>query len=292
MSTFSNIDYNAAYNAYLYNYHKSHNGSFDAALDVATGTGQVTQVLADSFKKVYGVDSSAIMLENAVKKSNITYSISIAENLNQFDDYSIDLLTVAEAAHWFDLPKFLEGSYRVLKLPSYNLFDNYPTASELLIDHYIDLMGDYKEKEGRLILENLYRGFEIPERLFKNVKFEIYDGTKESEQYRLMEADWTVSQFEKYLKTSSCYKTFSSKNPNAEDPVNKFMSRIKKVGGWEDNQLLKVIGKNSYEQSEIWHSLESNVIVTSLLEALRSQQQQIQDQQLQQVEIEIQQNNG
>ncbi|CAJ0887394.1 13823_t:CDS:2, partial [Entrophospora sp. SA101] len=164
----------------------------------------------------------------------------------------------------------------------YNLFDNYPTASELLIDHYIDLMGDYKEKEGRLILENLYRGFEIPERLFKNVKFEIYDGTKESEQYRLMEADWTVSQFEKYLKTSSCYKTFSSKNPNAEDPVNKFMSRIKKVGGWEDNQLLKVIGKNSYEQSEIWHSLESNVIVTSLLEALRSQQQQIQDQQLQQ----------
>ncbi|CAJ0904686.1 453_t:CDS:2, partial [Entrophospora sp. SA101] len=222
MSTFSNIDYNAAYNAYLYNYHKSHNGSFDAALDVATGTGQVTQVLADSFKKVYGVDSSAIMLENAVKKSNITYSISIAENLNQFDDYSIDLLTVAEAAHWFDLPKFLEGSYRVLKLPS--------SPSGVV------------EKEGRLILENLYRGFEIPERLFKNVKFEIYDGTKESEQYRLMEADWTVSQFEKYLKTSSCYKTFSSKNPNAEDPVNKFMSRIKKVGGWEDNQLLKVIG--------------------------------------------------
>nr|CAG8522133.1 2392_t:CDS:2 [Entrophospora candida]CAG8523115.1 15726_t:CDS:2 [Entrophospora candida] len=277
MSTFSNIDYNsAAYNAYrptypqklfekIYNYHKSHNGSFDAALDVATGTGQVTQVLADSFKKVYGVDSSATMLENAVKKSNITYSISTAENLNQFDDSSIDLLTVAEAAHWFDLPKFLEESYRVLKSPSsssggggtlaiwgysYNLFDNYPTASELLIDHYIDLMGDYKEKEGRLILENLYRGFEIPERLFKNVKFEIYDGTKESEQYRLMEADWTVSQFEKYLKTSSCYKTFLSKNPNAEDPVNKFMARIKKVEGWEDNQLLKVYWRTAFILAE------------------------------------------
>ncbi|CAJ0857979.1 13931_t:CDS:2 [Entrophospora sp. SA101] len=204
------------------------------ALDVATGTGQVTQVLADSFKKVYGVDSSAIMLENAVKKSNITYSISIAENLNQFDDYSIDLLTVAEAAHWFDLPKFLEGSYRVLKLPSYNLFDNYPTASELLIDHYIDLMGDYKEKEGRLILENLYRGFEIPERLFKNVKFEVYDGTKESEQYRFMEADWTVSQYEKYLKT------FSLKYPNAENPVDKLIARMKEAEGWEDDQLLKI----------------------------------------------------
>ncbi|CAJ0830158.1 11321_t:CDS:1, partial [Entrophospora sp. SA101] len=38
--------------------------------------------------------------------------------------------------------------------------------------------------------------------------------------------------------------------------------------------------------------LESNVIDTYMLEALRSRQQQIQDQQLQQVEIEIQQNNG
>ncbi|CAJ0856926.1 974_t:CDS:2 [Entrophospora sp. SA101] len=267
MSTFSSIDYDsAAYNTYrptypqklfenVYNYHKSHNGSFDAALDVATGTGQVTQVLADSFKKVCGVDSSATMLENAVKKSNITYSTSSAENLKRFDDSSIDLLTVAQAAHWFDLPKFLEGSYRVLKSPlssssggggtlaiwgySYNIFDNYPTASELLIDYSTNFMDDYWER-GRLALDNLYRGFEIPERLFKNVKFEIYDGTKKSEQYRLMEADWTISQYEKYLKTWSCYKTFLLKNPNVEDPVNKLIARMKEVEGWESNQLLKI----------------------------------------------------
>nr|CAG8658782.1 1220_t:CDS:2 [Entrophospora candida] len=267
MSTFSSIDYDsAAYNTYrptypqklfekVYNYHKSHNGSFDAALDVATGTGQVTQVLADSFKKVYGVDSSATMLENAVKKSNITYSTSTAENLNRFDDSSIDLLTVAQAAHWFDLPKFLEESYRVLKSPlsssdggggtlaiwgySHNIFDNYPTASELLIDYSTNFMDDYWER-GRLALDDLYRGFEIPERLFKNVKFEIYDGTKESEQYRLMEADWTISQYEKYLKTWSCYKSFLLKNPNVEDPVNKLIARMKEVEGWESNQLLKI----------------------------------------------------
>ncbi|CAJ0868198.1 6154_t:CDS:10 [Entrophospora sp. SA101] len=260
MSTFSRIDYDsAAYNAYrptypqklfekIYNYHKSHNGSFDAALDVGTGTGQVAQVLADSFKKVYGVDSSAKMLENAVKKSkNITYSVSTAENLGQFGDSSIDLLTVALAAHWFDLPKFLEESYRVLKSPSSssgggtlaiwgyssNTFDNYPTASELFVDYTTNLMRDYWEK-GVLEMDNLYRGFDIPERLFKNVKFEVYDGTKESEQYRFMEADWTVSQYEKYLKT------FSLKYPNAENPVDKLIARMKEAEGWEDDQLLKI----------------------------------------------------
>nr|CAG8641188.1 13018_t:CDS:2 [Entrophospora candida] len=250
MSTFSSIDYDsAAYNTYrptypqklfekVYNYHESHNGSFDAALDVATGTGQVTQVLADSFKKVYGVDSSATMLENAVKKSNITYSTSTAENLNRFDDSSIDLLTVAQAVHWFDLPKFLEESYRVLKSPSsssggggtlaiwgysHNIFDNYPTASELLDDYSTNFMGEYWER-GKSALDNLYSGFEIPERLFKNVKFEVYDGTKKSEQYCLMEADWTISRHEKYLK----------------DPANKLIARMKEVEGWESNQLLKI----------------------------------------------------
>ena len=199
----------------VYNYHKSHNGSFDAALDVATGTGQVTQVLADSFKKVYGVDLSAKMLENAVKKPNIAYSVSTAENLDQFEDSSIDLLTVAEAAHWFDLPKFLEESYRVLKSPlsssdggggtlaiwgySSNIFENYPTATELLIDYSNNFMDEYWEN-GRTKIDNLYKEFEIPKHLFKNLKFEAYDGTSESEQYRLMSVEWTIFQFEKYLK--------------------------------------------------------------------------------------------
>src|ERR1043165_8804688 len=82
----------------VYSYHKSHNGEFDSALDIATGTGQVSSILASTFNQVYAIDASSTMLEHAIKKSNINYSISAAENLSQFSSSSIELITVAQAA--------------------------------------------------------------------------------------------------------------------------------------------------------------------------------------------------
>ncbi|CAG8660775.1 10845_t:CDS:1, partial [Dentiscutata heterogama] len=79
----------------IYNYHKSNNGTFNIALDVGTGTGQAANILSNSFKKVYGIDLSSIMLQNAIYKSNIQYLIGKAEDLSYFKDSSIDLLTVA-----------------------------------------------------------------------------------------------------------------------------------------------------------------------------------------------------
>ncbi|CAJ0633961.1 416_t:CDS:2 [Entrophospora sp. SA101] len=128
-------------------------------------------------------------------------------------------------------------------IPIGTTFSNYPTASELFVDYTTNLMRDYWEK-GVLEMDNLYRGFDIPERLFKNVKFEVYDGTKESEQYRFMEADWTVSQYEKYLKT------FSLKYPNAENPVDKLIARMKEAEGWEDDQLLKIYWRTAFILAE------------------------------------------
>ena len=99
----------------VYSFHKSHNGQFDTALDVATGTGQVSSELSDSFKQVYAIDISSSMLQNAVKRSNITYSVSTAEDLSQFHSNSIDLITTAQAVHWFSLNEFYKESFRVLK---------------------------------------------------------------------------------------------------------------------------------------------------------------------------------
>ena len=34
--------------------------------------------------------------------------------------------------------------------------------------------------------------------------------------------------------------TFVSKNPNAEDPVDNLLAKMKEIEGWQDNQLLKI----------------------------------------------------
>lgn len=73
---------------------------FDMALDVATGTGQVAQILAKKFAKVIGTDISSTQLAEAVRLPNITYLETPAETLDGVPDSSVDLITVAEAFHW------------------------------------------------------------------------------------------------------------------------------------------------------------------------------------------------
>src|SRR5262245_31315897 len=68
------------------------------AWDCATGNGQVAGYLANYFDKVYATDISQQQLDNAVKRDNITYSVSPGEKTS-FEDQQFDLITVAQALH-------------------------------------------------------------------------------------------------------------------------------------------------------------------------------------------------
>ncbi|WP_291727473.1 class I SAM-dependent methyltransferase [Bernardetia sp.] len=68
------------------------------AWDCATGNGQVANILAQDFEKVYATDISQNQLKNAVQKENIVYSVEQAEK-SSFEDNSFDLITVAQAIH-------------------------------------------------------------------------------------------------------------------------------------------------------------------------------------------------
>ncbi|CAG8713126.1 20405_t:CDS:2, partial [Racocetra persica] len=194
----------------IYNYHKSHNGSFDLALDVGTGTGQAANVLSDSFNKVYGIDLSPVMLQNAICKPNIQYLVGRGDDLSYFKDSSIDLLTVAGAFHWIDLKQnFFQESHRVLK-PNGTLaiwayksdfLKNVPIATKLSGDFRFNLMGPYFDKGS---------------------------------------AYWNLSQYGNYLRTMSGYANYLEKNPNAEDPVDELISNIKEAEGWNDDELLPI----------------------------------------------------
>ncbi|XP_071756919.2 putative methyltransferase DDB_G0268948 [Centroberyx gerrardi] len=87
------------------------------AVDLGCGTGQNSQLLAPHFQEVVGMDISECQLEEARAVPgypNITYRKGTAEEL-PFPDGSVDLLTAASAAHWFDQQRFLAEASRVLK---------------------------------------------------------------------------------------------------------------------------------------------------------------------------------
>ncbi|XP_074514324.1 putative methyltransferase DDB_G0268948 isoform X1 [Sebastes fasciatus] len=87
------------------------------AVDLGCGTGQNSRLMAPHFQEVLGIDISESQLEEARAVPgypNITYRKGTAEEL-PFPDGSVDLLTAASAAHWFDQSRFLAEATRVLK---------------------------------------------------------------------------------------------------------------------------------------------------------------------------------
>ncbi|MEM1119348.1 MAG: class I SAM-dependent methyltransferase, partial [Bacteroidota bacterium] len=86
----------------------------EQAWDCGTGNGQVAKVLAEHFKMVRATDISDQQLKSAAQKSNIHYSNQRAESTN-FPDQTFDLITVAQAIHWFDFAAFYQEVKRVLK---------------------------------------------------------------------------------------------------------------------------------------------------------------------------------
>lgn len=82
------------------------------ALDVGCGSGQLTVQLADPFAEVVGVDPSREQIENAAPHARVRYLCAPAEAI-PLADGSADLVTAAQAAHWFDRPAFYAEARRL-----------------------------------------------------------------------------------------------------------------------------------------------------------------------------------
>lgn len=84
------------------------------AWDCATGSGQAAVGLAAHFDRVVASDASPQQVASAAPHARVEYRVAPAE-ASGLEDRSVDLLTVAQAAHWFDLPRFHAEARRVLK---------------------------------------------------------------------------------------------------------------------------------------------------------------------------------
>jgi ubiquinone/menaquinone biosynthesis C-methylase UbiE len=91
---------------------------FARALDVGCGTGQSTVALTEVASSVIGVDPSTAMLAHAIRHPNVEYQQSTAEHI-PLAGCQFDLITAAQAFHWFDQDAFLAESNRLLRLPGW-----------------------------------------------------------------------------------------------------------------------------------------------------------------------------
>lgn len=80
--------------------------------DVGTGSGQAAVLLAEHFAHVDATDASASQVAHATAHPRVTYHVAPAE-ASPLPDASVDLVTIAQALHWFDLPAFYREVQRV-----------------------------------------------------------------------------------------------------------------------------------------------------------------------------------
>ena len=169
------------------------------AWDCATGSGQAAVALAPYFQHVIATDASQAQLTQATPHDNIHYVCASAEQVPLASN-SLDLITVAQAAHWFDRPHFYREVDRllvpdgVLALWCYGLFQITPEIDALILDYYQHTVGEYWPPERRHI-EQAYQsiGFPYTERDTPNYQ---------------MQLEWNLPQVMGYLATWSATRLF------------------------------------------------------------------------------------
>lgn len=96
---------------------------YRCALDVGCGAGLSTLALREIAASVVGVDSSAAMVESAIREEGIEYFNYPAENLPF--QRRFELVTLAGSVNWIDRPQFFSEAKRILNADSFVVvYDN------------------------------------------------------------------------------------------------------------------------------------------------------------------------
>lgn len=150
----------------LFAYLSSLTTEHDLAWDCGTGNGQSAAGLARFYEVVYASDPSKAQIENAAQNPKIRYKVEMAEK-SSLEDKSVDILTVAQAIHWFDFDKFYAEAKRVLKQNGVIAVWTYTLPSisseiDSLIRHFHDnIVGEFWQAENKLV-ENEYTTIPFP----------------------------------------------------------------------------------------------------------------------------------
>ena len=198
------------------------------ALDVGCGTGQLTCKLASYFDHVVGLDSSRDQIANAVRHDRVQYQCASAEKL-PLHDKSVTLVTVAQAAHWFNLPDFYEEIRRVsvtggvLALISYAVPRLESEIEERFSHFYKHEIGPYWPPERKLV-DTGYADIDFP-------FCELYKPTIS------INLEWSQPQLFGYISTWSAVRR--AREAGKEELLIRFFEAIER--SWGEPETLRSI---------------------------------------------------
>ncbi|MDB9529403.1 class I SAM-dependent methyltransferase [Oscillatoria sp. CS-180] len=172
----------------------------DSVWDCATGNGQAAIALTSHFRQVMATDGSAAQLSQAPAHPQVSYQVAVAEDSGLAEN-QFDLVTVAQAVHWFDREAFYREVRRVLKPGGVLAIWCYgkpmlanPASDKLLEQYYGHTLDDFWTPERRLV-EDGYRTLAFP---FSEIPASPYT----------MQVSWTLPQLMGYLYTWSATQRY------------------------------------------------------------------------------------
>jgi SAM-dependent methyltransferase len=197
--------------------------SKETAWDCATGSGQAAGGLAAHFARVVATDASAAQVREAEPFDRVEYRVAPAER-SPLDDRSIDLVTVAQALHWFDVDAFHAEVHRVLKPGGVIAEWGYGLALigegiDEAVSHFSErTVGPYWPPE-RVLVEEGYVSLSFP---FERIDVPAFS----------MRARWDLARFLAYLGTWSSVHGY--RRATGSDPLPVLAEEL--AAAWGDGE--------------------------------------------------------
>lgn len=220
--------YRPHYSDELFTYILSFVKNKGTAWDCGAGNGQSALWLSGYFRKVIATDISQKQLENAAKADNIFYSVQPAEQTN-IESNSIDLITVAQAIHWFEFEKFYAEVRRVSKPNAliavwcYSLLRISNDIDIILDEFHYHFLANYWDAE-RKYIDDEYRNIPFP---FKKINCPSF----------FIEKHWSLDELCGYLNTWSAIQKYMAAHHH--NPVAELAEKIKSYWGNDEKRLMK-----------------------------------------------------
>ncbi|CAG9334002.1 unnamed protein product [Blepharisma stoltei] len=212
------------------------------AWDVATGSGQAAKSLSKYYSTVIATDSSASQINSALPKDSSNSLIfehlpaelpkEVVDSHKYLTYNNVDLITVAQAMHWFNLEKFYDVVYKVLKTDgiiaawSYQLPEVSSEIDKIMMEIYENVLGEKYWSPLLKHVDNGYANLDFP--FDRNVSL---PPTKE------IIKEWNFEDYWNYLHTWSGLQT-AIKNSN-QDPSQPFYDKFLEIWGKNEVKTVK-----------------------------------------------------
>lgn len=205
----------------LFSYLASLVATRGCAWDCGTGSGQAALGLAPHFERVIASDASQSQIAQAPPHDKISYQVAKAEEA-AIPAHTVDLVTVAQALHWFDFDAFYAKVRDALKPEGriaawcYGLHRISPDIDAVIDVFYHRIVGPFWPPDRKWV-EEAYQTIPFP---FSEIPAPSFQA----------EARWTYDDLVAYLRTWSATQRYIDAHDGG-DPVALIADRLQVAWG-------------------------------------------------------------